>query len=97
MAVKRPPTSPRGASGELPGAASGRAQHVIPHEGGNWAVKKTGAAKVSRTFSTQAEAIQHGRAVAENAGTVLYVHGRNGRVVSRVPPASAPKKNQSGA
>lgn len=59
-----------------------KGQHVVPHAGG-WSVKRAGAAKATSKHATQAEAIQAGTKIAQNQGTELYVHGRDGRIRER--------------
>lgn len=55
-------------------------KHVIPSPSGGWAVKNSGAARASRTFSSQAEAITYGRNVARSSHCELYIHGRDGTI-----------------
>ena len=57
-------------------------QHVVPHAEG-WAVKPAGGERASGVYSTQQEAIEHGRAIAINQGSELLVHGRNGQIRER--------------
>jgi len=59
-----------------------RNQHVVKHTNG-WAVKGAGASKATSTHSTQAEAIEKGRVIAQNQETELFVHGKNGRIRER--------------
>ncbi len=61
---------------------AGRNQHVVRHERG-WAVKGAGNGRATGVFGTQAEAIEAGRRVAENQGSELLVHGRDGRIRSK--------------
>lgn len=61
---------------------SKKGQHVVPRDG-KWSVRKAGSDKVTRTFSTQKEAISEARKIARNQSTELYVHGRDGRIRSR--------------
>ena len=58
------------------------AQHVVPR-GGKWAVKRSGADRVTRHFDTQREAIETAREYARKQQTELYVHGRDGRIRER--------------
>lgn len=57
-------------------------QHVVPHDGG-WAVKKAGAARVSKVFDTQKEAVSYGQKVARNERSELFVHNSSGRIKTR--------------
>ena len=59
-----------------------RGQHVVPRDG-KWAVRKTGANRVTRSFETQREAIEAARDIARNQRTELYIHGRDGRIRER--------------
>jgi len=59
-----------------------KAQHVVPN-GGKWSVRRTGAERVSGTFSTQNEAIERARNLARSQETELYIHGRDGRIRER--------------
>jgi hypothetical protein len=59
-----------------------KGQHVVPN-GGKWAVRKAGADRASGIFTTQKEAIARGKELAQNQGTELYVHGKDGRIRER--------------
>ena len=61
---------------------SKRNQHIVPHPGG-WAVKPEGGDLASSVHPTQQDAIDRGREVARNQGTVLLIHGRDGRIRER--------------
>jgi hypothetical protein len=54
-------------------------QHVVPH-GSEWAVKGAGNSKATSVHSTQKEAINHGRKIAQNQKSELLIHGENGRI-----------------
>jgi hypothetical protein len=54
-------------------------QHVVPH-GGDWAVKGAGNSKATSVHSTQQEAIDRGRSIAQNQKSELLIHGENGRI-----------------
>lgn len=60
----------------------GKNQHVVPH-GGNWAVKGEGNEKVTSTHSTQREAIEQARNIAQNQKAELFIHGENGKIRER--------------
>ncbi|MBD0285394.1 MAG: DUF2188 domain-containing protein [Flavisolibacter sp.] len=53
--------------------------HVVPSSSG-WSVKKSGAAKASKSFETKDEAIKYGRELSKNEKTELYIHKKNGMV-----------------
>ena len=57
-------------------------QHVVRHDDG-WALRRSGSSKATRTFQTQAEAIRYGKQVAQNQGTELFIHGKNGQIRER--------------
>lgn len=54
-----------------------RSNHVVPSSSG-WSVKKSGAAKASRSFETKEEAVKYGREMSKNEKTELYIHKKNG-------------------
>ena len=66
-----------------------KSQHVVPR-GGKWAVRKAGAGRTHGTFDTQKEAIHEARKRAQNQGTELYIHGRDGRIRERDSYGSDP-------
>ena len=59
-----------------------KGQHVVPRDG-KWAVRRTGADKVTRHFDTQREAIEVARSFARNQRTELYIHGKDGLIRER--------------
>ena len=61
---------------------SRKAQHVVPRDG-KWAVRKTGADRVTRRFDTQREAIELARELSQKQKTELYIHGKDGRIRER--------------
>lgn len=54
-------------------------QHVVKSSDG-WAVKKGGSTRATKVFSTQKEAVVHGRNIAKNQKAEFYVHGRDGKI-----------------
>jgi hypothetical protein len=58
---------------------AGKNQHVVPHDG-SWAVKGAGNQRATGVHSTQAEAIQSAREIAQNQGSEMLIHGRNGQI-----------------
>lgn len=52
--------------------------------GDNWVLKKEGAKKVSRIFSTRAEAISQATIQFKNSGKVLVVHRNDGSVEDKI-------------
>lgn len=59
---------------------SKNSQHVVKNSNGGWSVKKSGAKKATKNFSTQGEAISLAREIAKNQKTELYIHRENGRI-----------------
>lgn len=57
----------------------GKNQHVVPHNG-EWAVKGAGNIKVTSVHDTQQQAIDAARAIAQNQGSELLIHGRDGQI-----------------
>lgn len=57
-----------------------RSQHVVPNPQGGWSVRQSGAARASKTFGTQAEAVKYGRTVAKRAQSEFYVHRNDGTI-----------------
>jgi hypothetical protein len=57
-------------------------RHVVPNsERGGWDVVAPGSSRASSHHETQAEAIDRGRAIVQNAGGgELRIHGRDGRI-----------------
>lgn len=56
--------------------------HVVPHDDA-WAVRRSGADRVSGIFDTQQEAIDAGRRISQNQGTELFIHRPNGQIRDR--------------
>lgn len=61
---------------------TGKNQHIVPHPDG-WAVQGAGNSRATAVHQTQQEAITHGRQIAENQGSELLIHGRNGQIRER--------------
>lgn len=66
-----------------------KGQHVVPRKG-KWGVRKAGAERTTRVYDTQDEAIREARKIAQNQGTELYIHGRDGRIRERNSYGSDP-------
>jgi len=52
-------------------------QHVVPHDG-DWAVKGADNSRATSVHSTQADAIERAREIAQNQQSELLIHGKNG-------------------
>ena len=50
---------------------------------GKWAARKSGSSRVSKTFTTQRDAIEFARDLAKKQKTELYIHGRDGKIRER--------------
>lgn len=57
-------------------------QHVVKH-GDGWAVRASGASRVTVQTETQREAIRIGQQIAENQRGELFIHGRDGQIRER--------------
>jgi hypothetical protein len=53
--------------------------HVVPSSSG-WSVKKSGAARASRTFDTKDKTVRYGRELSKNEKTELYIRKKNGMI-----------------
>jgi len=58
-------------------------KHVVPSPSGGWSVKNSGAARASKNFETQQQAISYGRDAAKRSRTELYIHGRDGTIKNK--------------
>jgi hypothetical protein len=61
---------------------SKRNQHVVPNQNG-WAVKGAGSDRATSVHKTQQEAIDVARSIAQNQGTELFIHGKDGQIRER--------------
>lgn len=57
----------------------GKNQHVTPHPNG-WQVKGAGNQRATAVKSTQREAIDAARKIAQHQKSELIVHGRDGQI-----------------
>lgn len=55
------------------------AEEVVAHDDG-WAVKSSGAERVSEIFSTKEKAVERGKEIAQNKGTSLKVYNQDGSI-----------------
>ena len=62
--------------------SEGKNQHVVPHPEG-WAVKSEGAVKATKVVSTQKEAIEVARQIAQNQQSELFIHNQEGQIRER--------------
>ncbi|ADQ80941.1 hypothetical protein Palpr_2812 [Paludibacter propionicigenes WB4] len=57
----------------------GKNQHIVP-VGEKWGIKGEGNEQYTRIVSTQREAIEIGRGIAQNQHSELLIHGEDGRI-----------------
>jgi hypothetical protein len=57
-----------------------RFYHVAPSRNGGWEVKRGGAERASGHFVRKVDAVKHARDLAEESGSDLIVHGKDGRI-----------------
>jgi hypothetical protein len=57
----------------------GKNQHVVPHND-KWGVRGAGNSRVTVTTDTQKKAIDIARKIAENQGSEVVVHRKNGTI-----------------
>jgi hypothetical protein len=60
----------------------GKNQHVVPNQNG-WAVRGAGNSRVTKTVSTQTQAIEIARSIAQNQGSEMIIHRPNGQIRER--------------
>lgn len=61
---------------------SHRVHHVVPRPSGGWAIKRAGATKAIKTFSTKGDAVEFAGEVSRKQGVEIIIHGRDGRIMS---------------
>ena len=54
--------------------------HVVPHDEEGWAVKKEGKDDPAYTSDSRDEAVDEAKRMAEEAGTMVYIHGDDGKI-----------------
>lgn len=59
-----------------------QAHHVVPKPSGGWAIKRDGAAKAIKVFSTKGDAVKFAREISRKQGVEIVIHGRDGRIMS---------------
>ncbi len=62
--------------------AKGKNQHVVPTDKG-WGVMGDGNTRITRTFSTKAEAESFAKRIAQNQRAELIIHGKDGQIQNR--------------
>jgi hypothetical protein len=56
--------------------------HVVPKPSGGWAIKRDGATKAIKVFSTKGDAVEFAREISRKQGAEIVIHGRDGRIMS---------------
>ncbi|MFS0690893.1 DUF2188 domain-containing protein [Sporosarcina sp. 179-K 8C2 HS] len=54
--------------------------HVVPHDEEGWAVKKEGDDEPAYTADSRNDAVDEAKRLAEEAGTMVYIHGDDGKI-----------------
>ena len=55
-------------------------QHVVPYDGGQWAVRSAGADRITSVHPTQGAAEDAARSIARRNHTEVVTHDRHGRI-----------------
>lgn len=58
--------------------------HAVPHEEQGWAVKKEGQDEPEFTTDSRSEAVNEAKRMAEEAGTMAYIHDEDGQIEDQV-------------
>ncbi|MBN8235952.1 DUF2188 domain-containing protein [Halobacillus kuroshimensis] len=59
-----------------------KGEHVLSHDQG-WAVKAEGAEKPSNVYETKQEAVNRAKEIAENKGTQVIIHKKDGSIQNK--------------
>ncbi|MBT2693556.1 DUF2188 domain-containing protein [Bacillus sp. ISL-55] len=54
--------------------------HAVPHDEEGWAVKKEGQDDPELTTGSKSEAVKEAKRLAEEAGTMAYIHDEDGKI-----------------
>lgn len=58
--------------------------HVVPNDEEGWAVKEEGNDNPKFTSDDKGEAVNEAKRLAEEAGTIAYIHDDNGKIDEQV-------------
>ncbi|MFC4410057.1 DUF2188 domain-containing protein [Chungangia koreensis] len=58
--------------------------HVVPNDEEGWAVKEEGNDNPTFTSNDKDEAVKEAKRLAEEAGTMAYIHNDDGRIEEQV-------------
>jgi hypothetical protein len=67
---------------QFKGVSMGTNQHVVPNNG-QWGIKGAGNSRFTGLFESQSAAVREARTIAQNQGSELFIHGRNGQIRDR--------------
>jgi len=54
--------------------------HAVPHDEEGWAVKREGQDDPELTTDSRSEAVNEAKRMAEEAGTMAYIHDEDGKI-----------------
>ncbi|MBT2643424.1 DUF2188 domain-containing protein [Bacillus sp. ISL-41] len=54
--------------------------HAVPHDEEGWAVKREGQDDPELTTDSRSEAVSEAKRMAEEAGTMAYIHDEDGKI-----------------
>ena len=57
--------------------------HVVPDPQGGWVVKRAGQETPLARYQHKQDAVNYGRAIAQQEGVELIVHNRDGKIAGR--------------
>lgn len=61
-----------------------KTNHVVPSkEKGQWAVKKSGSSKKTKSFAKKVDAVEFGRIISRKEKTELFIHRKDGTIQNR--------------
>lgn len=58
--------------------------HAVPHDEEGWAVKREGQDEPELTTDSKSEAVNEAQRMAEEAGTMAYIHDEDGQIEDQV-------------
>lgn len=72
----------------------GKDVHVTPREGGNWAVKKSGAQRASSVHERKADAVRAGREASRKEQSEFFIHNKDGKIASKDSHGHDPRRSK---
>lgn len=67
-----------------------QSQHIVPDQHGKWSVRRGGAERAAKVFSTQHDAVTYAKDIAKKQGGELYVHRIDGTIKNKDSYANHP-------